>query len=306
MHKLRPDMRLARIVVALAAGLVLALANDSVAAQPNGQRSKSAAPDAAPLNMEVGEMLYGSGGGGAWGSPSRTAARLAQQREIADKATRAKAAEFDRPFAASPSPAAKPALELPLAYSPKTSDDAVNVAQWLIPLGGGILIGLSVAGIYSWNRSRGMRGSASGRLLVVSVGSIRSATSVLPGSSLAHMGVIPKPSRRRGSGHSRPLHSRLMNFPKLRVRPSHDLYGDAVRQLQTLGVLPVQLGDLGAGTGRQFWLAAGASDDLQMYGGGSDPVPNYAYLEDASRMLAQIEHQKAAQAMVWSNQHWQR
>ena len=304
MHKPRPDMQLARTGVALAAGLVLALASYSVAAQPNGQRSKPAAPDAAPLNMEVGEMLYGSGGG-AWGSPSRTAERLARQREIADKATRAKAAEFERPLVASPGPAARPALELPPAYSPNTSDDAGNMAQWLIPLGGGILIGLCVTGIYLWNRSRGMMGSATGRLLVVSVGSIRSAASVLPGGSLTHMGVIPKPSRRRGSGHSRPLHSRLMNFPKLRIRPSRDLYGDAVHQLQTLGVLPLQLGELAPGTGRQPWVNGG-SDDLQMYGGGSDPVPNYAYLEDAPRMLAQIEHQKAAQAIVWSNQHWQR
>ena len=96
----------------------------------------------------------------------------------------------------------------------------------------------------------------------------------------------------------------MLNFPKLRIRPSRDLHGDAIRQLQTLGVLPVQLRELTPGTGRPTWFASAVSDDVQMYGGGSDPIPNYAYLEDAPRMLAQIEHQKAAEAMVWSHQRW--
>ena len=97
-----------------------------------------------------------------------------------------------------------------------------------------------------------------------------------------------------------------MSFPSRRIRPCRDLQGEAIRQLQTLGILPLQLGEVTPGTGRPYWITDGGNNDVQMYGSGSDPIPNYAYLEDAPRMRAQIEHQNAAVAMVWSNQSWQR
>lgn len=249
-------------------------------------------------------MLYGAGGG-AWGSPSRTAARLARQRELKDQETTLSVRQLeDQPIMAAPAPAAQPVSASPLIPSLQKPTGPDPMAQWLIPLGGGIVIGLGVASVYAWNRSRRMVGSASGRLLVVSDAAPASA---LPAHSPAHthMGAIPKPPRRRVARSTRSVQSRMMSFPKLRIRASRDMYGDAVRQLQTLGVLPTQLRELTPGTGRPSWFANAITDEVQMYGGGSDPIPNYAYIEDASRMLAQVEHQKAAEALVWSNQRWQ-
>ena len=298
---LQPDNNrgMARSGVAWAAGLVLALGSYAVAAQPNGQQSK---PAGAAQSVDVGELLYGETGG-AWGSPSRAAAKLARQRDIKEEAKRRGAALAERAMTLPPSLAGKTALELPLMPLLKTSGDAGGMAQWLIPLGGGILIGLGVAGIYCWNRSRRMMGSASGRMLVVSVGSV---VSVLPIHSPIHMGAIPNPTRRHGSRSSRSGRFGMMSFPSRRIKPGRDLQGDAIRQLQTLGILPLQLGEVTPGTGRPYWITAGGKDDVQMYNSVSDPIPNYAYLEDAPRMRAQIEHQNAAVAMVWSNQSWQR
>jgi hypothetical protein len=302
MDKPRSDMWLAKTGVAWAAGLVLALASYSVAAEPAGQRSKPAGHDGV-TPREVGEMLYGAGAG-AWGSPSRTAARLAQQRELSDKAATLRVAEFERQAAQPATPTPKPVPQPPPAASLQTTpQESDGLLQWLIPLGGGILIGLSVAGIYSWNRARGALSSASGRLLVVS--SVLPMSAV-PGNMPARMGVIPKSSRRRVGRSARSAQSKMTSFPRLRIKPSHDMQGDAIRQLQMLGILPLQLRGPSPGTGRPSWFANAITDEVQMYGGGSDPVPNYAYLEDAPRMLAQVEHQKAAEAMVWSNQNWQR
>ena len=315
----QPDFKrgMARSGVAWTAALVLALGSYAVAAESNGQQSKRAG---AARSVDVGEILYGEGGG-AWGSPSRTAARLARQRDIKEDATRLNAAQSERgralslPAAGKPAlvlplrPAGNPALELPLAPLLKTSEDAGQMAQWLIPLGSGILIGLGVTGIYCWNRSRGMMGSASRRMGVFSVGAVTSVASVvtvLPSDSPLHMGAIPKPTRRHGSRSSRSGQFRMISFPGRRISPSRDLQGDAVRQLQTLGILPVQVGEMTPGTGRPYWITAGGNDDVQMYNSVSDPIPNYAYLEDAPRMRAQVEHQNAAVAMVWSNQSWHR
>ncbi len=307
MQKRRTDMGMARDGVALAAGLVLALASYCVAA--DGQPAKKpAGTQVSPRTSEVGEMLYGGGGGGAWGSPSRTAARLARQREIEEQAMKVRVREFEKPVGLA-APVAEPPRGLPVTPALAAPDDAGRMAQWLIPLGGGIVIGLGVAGIYALNRSRGMARSASGQLLVVSA--VRSTGPVLAslvpaGSSPSQMGAIPNLPRRRAGRSARSIQLRIMNFPKLRIRPGRDLQGDAIRQLEMLGVLPSQLHAMSPGTGRPSWFANAVSDEVQMYGGGSDPIPNYAYIEDAPRMLAQVEHQKAAEAMVWSNQHWQR
>ena len=299
----QPDNKrgIARSGVASAVALVLALASYAVAAEPNGLQSR---PAGAAHSVDVGELLYGETGG-AWGSPSRAAAKLARQRDIEQKAKRLDAALAERRLTLPP-PAGKPALELPLMPLLKTPEDAGGMAQWLIPLEGGILIGLGVAGIYCWNRSRRMMGSASGRMLVVSVASVGSMASVWPSVSPLRMGAIPKPTRRHGGCSSRSGRFGMISFPSRRIRPGRDLQGDAVRQLQTLGILPVQVGEMTPGTGRPYWITAGGNDDVQMYNSVSDPIPNYAYLEDAPRMRAQIEHQNAAVAMVWSNQSWQR
>ena len=305
MHKPGIDMGGAKTGVALAAALVLALTSYSVAADAQPAK-KPAAAQASPRTTEVGEMLYG-GGAGAWGSPSRTAARLARQREIKDQETNVRVAEFEKPIGPT-ARVAEPPPGLPLIPVLTAPPDAGGIAQWLIPLGGGIVIGLGVAGIYAWNRSRGMTSSASGQLLVISA--VASAAPVpaiaSTGRSRSQMGAIPNLQRRRAGRSTRSLQSRMMSFPKLRIRPSRDLQGDAIRQLELLGVLPSQLRAVSPGTGRPSWFANAITDEVQMYGGGSDPVPNYAYLEDAPRMLAQVEHQKAAEAVVWSNQHWQR
>lgn len=308
----RTDMGRMKGGVALAAGLVLALASCSVAAEPTGEAAKKPAKaQASPRTTEVGEMLYG-GGAGAWGSPSRTAARLARQREIKEQEMKGRVAEYERsdvlaaPVAAPPGalPPA-PVVAAPVVTAP---DDAGRMAQWLIPLGGGIIIGLGVAGIYAWNRSRNIGSSASGQVLVVSaVAPAAPVPALVPGvRPSSQMGAIPNLPRRRAGRSTRSVQSRMTSFPKLRIRPGRDLQGDAIRQLEMLGVLPSQLRAVSPGTGRPSWFANAITDEVQMFGGGSDPIPNYAYLEDAPRMLAQVEHQKAAEAMVWSNQHWQR
>jgi hypothetical protein len=248
-------------------------------------------------------MLYGNARAG-WGSPSRTAARLAHLQAIQEKAAVLRGDRIARgvPLETTQAPVTNPTSR-PVAgsLSAPAPQYAEGRALWLVPLSGGIVIALGVVGAY-WLRWRSLASLGAARLTVSS----GPAVGLLPGAAPGAMGRLPRPRRRRVMRAARAKRPRFTQVLRFRLKTSGDAHAESLRQLQLLGVMPVQSREAGPGLGLPPWMAAALSDELQMYGGGSDPIPNYAYLENAARMIAQVEHQKAAEAIVWSNQRWQR
>lgn len=290
----------------MAAGLILVLATAWASAE---DEKKLRATDDSIYSVDVGDYVYGKGGPNGWSMPAKRAALLARQQELQKRQAARDVEQLEAVVSAAPKAPAQtevlPDRQTVLGPTP-TESRSLRVLQYA----GMMLLGMGIAGGYAYYRSRRSKAELASRILIVAApaGGIISVAADLSPVPPLQMGTIPRITRRRFRRHSRLAQARTAVVPRITGKPSRDVHGESIRQLQSLGVFPRWVHDMTPISGRPVWQESGAAvaDDVQMYVIGSDPIPNYAYFEDAPRMTALVERQKQAESMVWSNQQWRR